>query len=403
MPKIHRSGQEWILDRFVSAMGIDALMPEFMAFQASPLYGFSNVDIERIKKRVKGLAGMRKAYEQVAARREAIAREAEANGHFATARRHYHQASLGYGFAQYMIQQDGSKLKAALHAKCQECYAKAMKYSATPIEKVEIPFTDAPPFTGTSYPGVLHLPSGDGPWPCVIFMGGTDMHKEMIPNPEDNIFLKRGLACLSIDGPGQGESLLRMLKVHVTTQNYEKAVAAAIDYLEGRPEIDSSHIAVSGVSTGSYWAATSALWEARHKDRIKACAVLMAQWDPGFVTEFEYAQINFKTNYMYMAGIDDEAEFDRQAQLHTLEGVISEITCPILMSQGEFDELCSAEEVQQILEQAKAPHELRIYEGEFHPMAGVALEAWEEAVDWIVDRFNGKAMVQETIRRYPAP
>ena len=43
-----------------------------------------------------------------------------------------------------------------------------------------------------------------------------------------------------------------MLKVHVETWNYERAVTAAIDYLETRPEIDKTRIATFGVSTGSY-------------------------------------------------------------------------------------------------------------------------------------------------------
>jgi cephalosporin-C deacetylase-like acetyl esterase len=402
MPKIHRSGQEWILDRFVTSMGIDALMPEFMTFMGSPVYGFNNSDIDRIKKRTKGLSGMRRMYEKVAARREAIALEAEKNGYYVTARRHYHQASLAYGFAQYTIQEDGDPLKAKLHSKCQKCYAKVIQYASTPIEKVEIPFSDEPAYNGNSFPGVLHLPEGDGPFPCVIFIEGTDMHKEMIPNPEDNIFTKRGMACLSIDGPGQGESLLRMLKVHVETQNYERAVGAAIDYLSTRPEIDSKKIGVFGVSTGSYWAATAALWEARHENRIKACVGLMAQWEPSFVKEMEYQQINFKTNYMYMAGLDDENEFDRLAPLHNLKSVISEIRCPILMCQGEFDELCSPEQVEEILQDTTVPYTLRIYEEEFHPLAGVAMEAWEGALDWTLDRFEGKPVEQKSIRVYPS-
>jgi hypothetical protein len=38
----------------------------------------------------------------------------------------------------------------------------------------------------------------------------------------------------ALDGPGQGESLLRMLKVRVGTWNYERAVSAVIDYLQSR-------------------------------------------------------------------------------------------------------------------------------------------------------------------------
>ncbi|MCW6511210.1 alpha/beta hydrolase family protein [Lichenifustis flavocetrariae] len=401
MPKIVRSGQDWILDRFIGTLGVNALMPGFMTFMASPIVGFNNADLEYIGRTTKGVSSMRRAYERVGKYREGLAQEAEARGYVATARRQFHYASLAYGFAQYTVQEDHSPVKKALHDKSQECFGGVMRHAATPIEKVEIPFEDEPSYDAKTFPGILHLPAGPGPWPCVIFIPGTDMHKEQVPNPEDNIFIKRGMAVLALDGPGQGESLLRMLKVRVDTWNYERAVSAAIDYLETRPEIDSSRIATFGVSTGSYWSPRAAIWEARHGNRIKAAGGLAAQWDPSFVTEFEYAQPNFKSNYMYMAGDDSEAEFDRKAPLHDLRQDIAEITCPILIVQGEYDELCTPDQVEAILANAKAPTEMRIYEDEFHPLGGVAVEAYESAVDWLKDRLDQKPVEQSLITRIP--
>ncbi len=403
MPKIKRSGQDWILDRFIGTLGVNALMPGFMSFMASPITGFNNADLDRISQWTRGVSSMRKSYMRIAEYREGIAAAAEAEGHFATARRHYYLASLAYGFAQYTIQEDHSREKKAIHDKSQDCFAKVIKYAATPIEKVEIPFADEPKYDGNSFPGILQLPAGKGPWPCVIFMPGTDMYKEQVPNPEDNIFTKRGMAVLAIDGPGQGESLLRMLKVRVDTWNYERAVSAAIDYLETRPEIDAGRIATFGCSTGSYWSPRAAIWEARHKNRIKAAGGLAAQWEPHFVTEFEYAQPNFKTNYMYMAGDDSEEEFDRKAPLHDLREDIEEITCPLLIVQGEFDELCTPEQLEAIITKAKVPYELRIYEDEFHPLGGVAVEAYEGAADWLKDRLDGKPAPKSGVRRMPSP
>lgn len=401
MPRIQRSGQDWILDRFIGTLGVNALMPGFMSFMASPVTGFNNADLDRIAKRTQGVASMRAAYVKTAQYREGIAREAEAAGFSATARRHSYLASLAYAFAQYTIQEDFNPKKRELHQKSQDCYAKVMQYADNPIEKVEIPFADDPTYDAKSFAGILHLPPGKGPWPCVIFLPGTDMYKEQIPNPEDNIFLKRGLACLAIDGPGQGESLLRMLKVRVETWNYERAVSAAIDYLQSRKDIDPDRIAVFGCSTGSYWAPRAALWEARHGNRIKAAGGLAAQWEPGFVTEFEFAQPNFKSNYMYMAGEEDEAEFDRKAPLHDLREDIKEIRCPLLIVQGEFDELCTPEQLEAIISKATAPYELRVYEDEFHPLGGVALEAYEGSVDWLKDRLDGKPPLPSGVRRIP--
>ena len=399
MPKIARSGQDWILDRFIGTLGVNALMPGFMTFMASPIVGFNNADLDYISARTKGVVSMRESYRKVGDFRSKLAQSADQQGYKATARRHYYYASLAYGFAQYTVQEDHSALKKSLHGKCQDCFLKVIEYSDYPMEKVEIPFADEPAYEAKTFPGVLHLPKGEGPFACVIFIPGTDMHKEQVPNPEDNIFIKRGMAVLAIDGPGQGESLLRMLKVRVETWNYERAVSAAIDYLETRPEIDSTKIATFGVSTGSYWSPRAAIWEARHKNRIKAAGGLAAQWDPHFVTEFEYAQPNFKSNYMYMAGEASEAVFDSKAHLHDLRRDIAEITCPILIAQGEFDELCTPDQVEAILAKAKAPYEMRIYEGEFHPLGGVAVEAYELSADWLSDRLHGKPVAPKLINR----
>jgi pimeloyl-ACP methyl ester carboxylesterase len=397
MPKFSRSGQEWILDRFVASLGIDALMPGFSKFAASPVVGLNPADLSTVAERTEGLAGLRRQYELAAARRERIAEQAARTGHLATARRHYHLAAVYWGISQYLIQVDDDPEKSQLHARMTTCYDKVIEFASNPIVRVEVPFTDEDTYGEGSFPGLLHLPKGDGPWPCVVFLPGTDMFKEQIPNPEDNIFAKRGLACLSIDGPGQGESLLRGLKVRVETWNYERAVSAALDEAEKRADIDKDKLAVFGVSTGSYWSARAAVHEARTKNRIRACAGLMAQWDPGFVTEFEYAQPAFKSNYMYMAGIESEEDFDRQATLHVLEGLIDELECPVLVGQGEFDELCKPDQVEAIIKEAKA-WELRIYEAEYHPMGGVSLESWEQSVDWVGDCLSGDFDPSNTVR-----
>jgi len=62
MPKYSRSGQDWILDRFVASLGINALMPGFATFAASPIVGFNIADVQRIAQRTRGLLSMRREY-----------------------------------------------------------------------------------------------------------------------------------------------------------------------------------------------------------------------------------------------------------------------------------------------------------------------------------------------------
>jgi fermentation-respiration switch protein FrsA (DUF1100 family) len=102
-----------------------------------------------------------------------------------------------------------------------------------------------------------------------------------------------------------------------------------------------------------------------------------------------------------MAGEEDEAEFDRKAPLHDLREDIKEIRCPLLIVQGEFDELCTPEQLEAIISKATAPYELRVYEDEFHPLGGVAPEAYEGSVDWLKDRLDGKPSLPSGVRRIP--
>src|SRR5919202_1398370 len=83
----------------------------------------------------------------------------------------------------------------------------------------------------------------------------------------DNVFLKRGVHVLALDGPGQGMSNLR--KIRVDADNYADAGRAAIDFLVARPEVDAEQIALLGLSMGSYWAPLIASRDRRGKGRAR--------------------------------------------------------------------------------------------------------------------------------------
>lgn len=152
MPKISRSGQDWILDRFIGTLGVNALMPGFMTFMSSPIVGFNNADLDYITARTKGVVSMRETYRKVGDFRSELANAADRQGYRVTARRHYYYASLAYGFAQYTVQEDHNPLKKILHNKCQDCFLKVMEYSEYPMWKVEIPFKDEPAYEAETFP-----------------------------------------------------------------------------------------------------------------------------------------------------------------------------------------------------------------------------------------------------------
>jgi dipeptidyl aminopeptidase/acylaminoacyl peptidase len=207
---------------------------------------------------------------------------------------------------------------------------------------------------------------------------------------ENNIFLKRGMAVLSLDGPGHGESRIRGSQrwqiSEETGDNYSEAGYAAVEALAAREDIDLGRIGVFGISQGSYWAPIMA---ARDK-RIRACVCMMGSF---YEQGFDIGQPTFKENLMYMTGFSEESEVDRLIPRITLDGMEGEVESSLLVLHGEFDELTPADDAERFIARAvsAAERELVIYEDEFHPLGGVCPEAFAKAADWLAQRLEAPA------------
>jgi dipeptidyl aminopeptidase/acylaminoacyl peptidase len=179
-----------------------------------------------------------------------------------------------------------------------------------------------------------------------------------------------------------------MRKIRAIGDNYERAGAAVISYLQKRKEIDSRKIALYGVSMGSYWS----LRLANYDRRVAAVASTVATFNPNN-TIFTEASPRFKQMFMYMAGYNDEEKFDREvASDMTVRGRLDNIKCPTLLATGEFDPLCPLEDAIEAYEEIKAPKELWIFENQFHQLRSVpnvgGLTSNEYVLDWLQLVFN---------------
>lgn len=311
----------------------------------------------------------------------AVAREAERHGCTRTAMEMYWRASLTYREGQHCIFEDDHPRKISLHGRLMESYTKVMKFADYPIERVEVPFQ------GKSLQGILHLLPDRRVAPCVIYVPGMDQTKEIYPDPFNNHFRHRGMHVLSIDGPGQGISNLR--KIRVTHDNYEKAGKAFIDYLAVRPEVDAERIGLFGISMGSFWAPRIAAYDPRVKGVVAATACYMQKnWI------FNESSPRFKQVFMYMAGIQDEDKFDTMAEKMTLEGHGKKIRCPILLATGEFDPLCPVEDAYAIFDELNPPKELWVWENEAHALntlrGAAGLDIHPLAADWLKEKLEGR-------------
>lgn len=361
-----RDNQQWMLDWIVKTTG--------------RVQNFA-YDNRVIPPEVKSYEQIHRTIDRHARHVVSIAEAAEEHGHVETARELYWVASEHYREAQHAIFEDDNPEKIYLHGMLLKCFDKVMQYADHPIERVEIPFE------GNFIQGVLHMPPGRPKAPTVLFFPGMDMTKEAFVDALNHPFVARGMNCLHIDGPGQGTSNIR--KIRVTLDNYERAGSAAIDFLEKRPEVDAEQIALSGFSMGSYWG----MRMAADDKRLKAVATAAACYGPKTAI-FEKASPRFKQVFMYMAGIHDEDEFDEFASKMVLDSHAPRITCPTLQVTGEYDPLAPLDTVLPIYEKVAGPKELWVVEDDFHaprhrPNFG-GLDFYGFLADWIRDALAGK-------------
>ena len=76
---------------------------------------------------------------------------------------------------------------------------------------------------------------------------GLDSTKET-RHQSRGAWLRRGVAVLSVDGPGQGEAS----QWSTIRPDYEVAMRGVIDWIETRPDLDAGRIGIFGVSMGGY-------------------------------------------------------------------------------------------------------------------------------------------------------
>jgi dipeptidyl aminopeptidase/acylaminoacyl peptidase len=167
---------------------------------------------------------------------------------------------------------------------------------------------------------------------------------------------------------------------------------AAMDFLLKRAEIDPNRIAIAGISMGSFWVTQVVA----HDHRFKAAAVAFVCHEPGMNTLFNVACPIFKERYMWMAGYEDEEEFDKVAGTLSLKGLGAKIRCPFLIVAGEKDELSPIQYSYDLYDEITSPKKIAVHEGEGHGVSQIP-DAKAYIADWLKDRLDGKSMRSERV------
>jgi pimeloyl-ACP methyl ester carboxylesterase len=293
-----------------------------------------------------------------------LAREAEASGRTRTAGEAWNRAALSYHFAKFVWMVDMDKWREAAD-KAVAALRDVHRLLDPAAERVEIPFE------GTTMYANLRRPPGVQDPPLAMLLPGLDSTKEEFWEWE-NVFLARGLATLSLDGPGQGET---GYTTHIHP-NYEVGVRVALDHLAWP-----GPVGLAGVSLGGYYAPRAAAFE----PRVRAAVGVSGAYSFGEVWDKRPSLT--KETFQHHSGAASVEEAREKAFELSLEGVAEQIRQPLLVIAGKNDRLVLWQESKKIADEAPNSTWVLFEEGN-HVCNNIPYKYRPLAADWLREQIS---------------
>jgi dipeptidyl aminopeptidase/acylaminoacyl peptidase len=299
-----------------------------------------------------------------------LAIKAETKDNKISAGEAYIAAALCYHFGKFVFQDYHDEYMSAAN-KSVDAFAKGLKLLDLTAERIEIPFD------GTTMVGTLRLPLGVDKPPLVLLLPGLDSTKEEFFYWE-NVFLKRGLATFSLDGPGQGEcgynSYIR--------PDYEAAVSSALDVLIQRKDIDPGRIGLAGVSLGGYYAPRAAAFELRVQAAVGICGPY------NFAECWDGTPSLTRAAFQYHSGAKDAEDARNRAAQLSLEHAAQKIKQPLLIIQGKLDRLIPWNQAIKIVTAVGKNAELAMFENGNHVCNNIPYLYRPLTADWLKEKLG---------------
>ena len=229
---------------------------------------------------------------------------------------------------------------------------------------------------GTVVANLRRPPGATEPVPLVVLIPGLDSTKEEFYLWE-SVFLRREMATLSLDGPGQGETGFRMS----IRADYEVAVAAILDAVAHGDGLDLKRVGAAGVSLGGYYVLRAAAFE----PRLKAVAGISGPYD--MAARWDSMPSLTRETFSYHSGAADQTEARERAATMSLAGVAEIVTQPCLVITGKLDRIVPWEQTKQIADEV--PHaEWVLYDDGTHVCNNIPFKYRPLVADWMRDRLG---------------
>jgi 2,6-dihydroxypseudooxynicotine hydrolase len=341
-------------------VAVDNWWPRFAA------NGVDSNDFRRITSSLKSWDEWCGAWSASGEEHAGLGREAERHAHYLSAAQHYFQASMMYHFGKFMFFHRPEQYAAA-HGEVVRLYERALPWFEFPGERVAIPFEH-----GRNLCGILRKPPHEPGPPVVIISPGLDSVKEEMHCYGDD-YLKRRMAVLALDGPGQGEGEFDLPMRH----DYEVPVRYAVDWLESRRDVDASRIGMMGVSIGGYNAVRALALEPRLKAAIGlALGYRLADY-------FDRVPVLTRRAFVHKLNASSEAEARRRLEAWDLHGIVENIRAPLLIIMGRLDALFPPEPAEEMARDAGPTAELLMLDDGNHVCNNVPYKYRPYEADWM--------------------
>ncbi len=299
-----------------------------------------------------------------------LAVEAEAKGNAVSAGEAYIDAALCYHFGKFLFQDYHDEYMAAGRRSI-DSFSQGLRLLDPTGERVEIPFDRA------LIVGTLRRPLDVDKPPLILLLPGLDSTKEEFFYWE-NVFLKRGLATFSLEGPGQGECGYKS----TIRPDYEAAVSTALDTFTKRDDIDMNRIGLAGVSLGGYYAPRAAAFESR----VKAAVGICGPWN--FAECWHVLPSLTRAAFQYHSGAKDEEQAKVNANKLSLDGVAQKIKQPLLIIHGKLDRIIPWEQGVKIVAAVGPNAELAMFENGNHVCNNIPYVYRPLTADWLKEKLG---------------
>jgi esterase FrsA len=254
-----------------------------------------------------------------------------------------------YSFGRWPIPSSPGKQRA--YAKAIEAFLAHSRFWDPPLEVVRIPFE------GSEIVGYLRLPgNAKGPVPLVIAVNGLDSRKEDLSESFAAI-LPYGIGFLAVDGPGTGQAPIKV------SETADRMLSRVIDYVQTRPEVDKTKLAVHGVSWGAYWAAKLSIVE---RARLRGASAQSPPVDTFFQKDFLVNSLLGNREYLFdqvpalmsvfdgVNTVDDLAASLAKMSL-VKQGLLGKPTTPMLIIAGAMDTQVPISDIYLLLSKGDVP------------------------------------------------